>query len=122
MATIMLQGKPVQTIGSLPKVGSQAPDFKLTKIDLSEVSLKDYLGKKIILSIFPSLDTGTCAKSMHHFNESAHNEKDLVVLCISQDLPFAQKRFCVAEQIKNVIPVSAFRHPEFGKKNVEGKL
>lgn len=115
MATIMLQGKPVQTVGTLPKIGTTAPDFKLTKIDLSEVSLKNYLGKKVILSIFPSVDTGTCAAAMKHFNESATNEKDVVVLCISADLPFAQKRFCGAEHLKNVIPLSSFRHPEFGK-------
>lgn len=115
MTTILLQGKPVQTVGALPKVGTKAPDFKLTKNDLSEASLKDFSGKKILLNIFPSLDTGVCAKSMHKFNEAAHNEKGLVVLCISADLPFAQKRFCIAEHIKNVIALSSFRHPEFGK-------
>ncbi len=116
MATITLQGKPIHTIGDLPKIGSQAPDFTLTKVDLSEVSLKDYAGKKIILSIFPSVDTGPCATAMRHFNETASKLKNAIILCVSADLPFAQKRFCGAEGLNNVIPVSAFRHTEFGKK------
>ncbi|MCD6039744.1 MAG: tpx [Gammaproteobacteria bacterium] len=116
MATVTLQGKPQQTVGDLPKLGSQAPDFILTKTDLSEVSLADYAGKKILLSIFPSVDTGTCAAAMRHFNEKASKIGDAIVLCISADLPFAQKRFCAAENLNNVMPVSIFRHSDFGRK------
>lgn len=114
MATIELKGEPVQTIGTLPQVGTQAPDFSLTRTDLGEIKLKNYLGKKIILNIFPSLDTATCASAMKHFNEIATKHPDLLILCISADLPFAQKRFCSTECLSNVIPVSVFRHPHFG--------
>lgn len=116
MATITFQGKPVQTVGDLPKVGTQAPTFTLTKTDLSEFTLKECLGKKIILNIFPSLDTSTCAKATRQFNHMANKLPNVVVLSISADLPFAQKRFCDAEQLTHVIPVSVFRHLEFGKK------
>ena len=115
MATVMLKGSPVNTIGELPAVGSQAPDFTVTKTDLSEIRLKNYLGKKIILNIFPSLDTPTCASTMRQFNEVANEFKDILILCISADLPFAQKRFCSAEHLNNVQPVSVFRHPSFGE-------
>lgn len=115
MATITLQGSPIQTIGILPAVGSQAPDFTVTKTDLSEIRLKNYLGKKIILNIFPSLDTPTCATAMLKFNEIASKNNNVLILCISVDLPFAQKRFCSAEHLENVQPVSVFRHPTFGK-------
>ncbi len=115
MALISLQGKPVNTVGELPRVGSQAPDFTLTKVDLSEVNLKDFAGKKIILSIFPSVDTPTCAKAEREFNEKANQFKNTVILCVSADLPFAQKRFCSAEGLTNVMPSSVFRHPEFGQ-------
>jgi thioredoxin-dependent peroxiredoxin len=115
MAVITLNGSPLHTIGSLPAVGSQAPDFIVTKTDLSEIRLKNYLGRKIILNIFPSLDTPTCASAMHNFNDIASRFSDILVLCISEDLPFAQTRFCSVEKLQNVQPVSVFRHPEFGE-------
>lgn len=114
MALITLNGSPVRTIGELPAVGTRAPNFCVTKTDMSEIHLKNYQGKQIILNIFPSLDTPTCANSMRKFNEAASKLNNVLVLCVSEDLPFAQKRFCAAEQIKNVIPASVFRHPEFG--------
>ena len=116
MASITVQGKPLQTVGTLPGVGTSAADFTVTKTDLSEITLKDYAGKKVVLSIFPSVDTGTCATAMRQFNEKANQLKNTVILCISADLPFAQKRFCGAEGLTNVIPASTFRHPDFGKK------
>lgn len=115
MATITFQGSPIHTVGNLPAVGSQAPDFTVTKTDLSEIRLKNYLGKKIVLNIFPSLDTQTCASTMLRFNEIAGNFNNVLILCISVDLPFAQKRFCAAEHLDNVQPVSVFRHPAFGE-------
>lgn len=115
MALITLNGSPLHTIGSLPEIGKKAPDFTLTKMDLSDIQLKNYLGKKIILNIFPSLDTPTCATAMHKFNDIASQHEDVIVFCVSEDLPFAQSRFCAAQGFKNVLPVSAFRHPEFGK-------
>lgn len=115
MTKITLKGNPVNTVGTLPAKGQMAPDFKATKTDLSETSLQDFKGKKIILNIFPSLDTPVCATSVRKFNESASQLKNTVVLCISADLPFAQARFCGAEGLKNVIPLSVFRHSEFGK-------
>jgi thiol peroxidase len=115
MAQITLKGNPIQTIGELPKAGTQAPDFTLVKTDLSETSLKDYAGKRLVLNIFPSIDTAVCATSVRRFNQEAANLNNTVVLCISADLPFAAKRFCGAEGINNVIMASAFRAPEFGK-------
>lgn len=115
MTKITFKGNPINTVGTLPAIGKPAPDFTLTKTDLNEVSLKDFRGKKVILNIFPSLDTPTCAMSVRKFNEEAARLKNTVVLCISADLPFAQQRFCGAEGLKNVIPLSVFRHPEFGK-------
>lgn len=112
---ITLKGAPIHTIGVLPEVGTQAPVFTLTRSDLNDVQLQDYLGKKIVLNIFPSLDTPTCAKSVVKFNLEAVGLKDTVVLCISMDLPFAQSRFCEENRIKNVITLSAFRDREFGK-------
>lgn len=114
MALITLNGSPVHTVGELPAIGTKAPEFSVTKTDLSEIHLKNYHGKKIILNIFPSLDTPTCASSMRKFNEAAEKLDNVLILCVSEDLPFAQKRFCAAEHIKNVMPVSVFRHPEFG--------
>lgn len=114
MSTITLKNNPIHTCGELPKIGESAPMFTLTKTDLSEVSLKDFAHQRIILNIFPSIDTEVCAKSVRHFNQEANNLKDTKVLCVSMDLPFAQKRFCAAEGLEQVIPVSAFRHPEFG--------
>ncbi len=116
MATITLKGKPLQTLGSLPKIGSQAPDFSLTKTDLSEIKLKDCFGKKLVLSIFPSVDTPTCALAMRHFNEAVEKLENVLVLCVSADLPFALSRFCGAEKLTKVIPTSVFRHHEFGAK------
>jgi len=115
MAQITLQGNPVQTIGNLPAVGMLAPSFKLVKTDLSEASLQDFAGKNIILNIFPSLDTSVCAASVRRFNKEASESPDTVVLCISADLPFAHKRFCEAEGLNDVIPLSVFRSPEFGR-------
>lgn len=115
MATITLAGNPVNTNGSLPKTGTTAPDFKLTQTDLSLVSLADYKGRKIVLNIFPSVDTGTCAASVRKFNEKAGALDNVKVLCISRDLPFAQKRFCGAEGLDNVINLSDFNTGAFGK-------
>ncbi len=115
MSTISLQGTPVHTIGTLPVVETAAPDFTVTRTDLSEVRLKNYHDKKIILNIFPSLDTSTCAAAMLRFNAIAQQFPDLLILCVSADLPFAQKRFCAAEHLDNVQPVSTFRHPSFGQ-------
>ena len=115
MAQITLHGNPVKTVGELPKTGEKAKDFTLVKGDLSRVGLNDFKGKRLILNIFPSLDTGTCAASARQFNKIAANLKDTTVLCISRDLPFAQERFCGAEGIKNVITLSDFVSGEFGK-------
>lgn len=114
MAIITVNGAPYHTCGNLPAIGSQAPDFTVTKMDLGEVHLKSYLGKKILLNIFPSLDTPTCASGMRRFNEIAKQLPDVLILCVSADLPFAQKRFCTAEKLENVQPVSVFRHRDFG--------
>ena len=115
MATVTLGGNPVKTSGELPKIGSQAPEFKLVKNDLSIVSLADYAGIKLVLNIFPSVDTGTCAASVRKFNESASTLENTKVLCISRDLPFAQKRFCGAEGLENVENLSDFKTGSFGK-------
>jgi thiol peroxidase len=109
MATIALKGNPIHTVGSLPAVGSKAPDFKLTKENLSDVSMKDFAGKKIILNIFPSIDTGVCATSVRKFNEAAAKLDNTVVVGVSKDLPFALKRFCAAEGIDKVVTTSALR-------------
>ncbi|MGF1559683.1 MAG: thiol peroxidase [Flavobacteriaceae bacterium] len=115
MAAITLGGNPINTIGNLPSTGSKAPDFNLTKGDLSNATLADYAGKKMVLNIFPSIDTGTCAKSVREFNKKAAELDNTVVLCISKDLPFAQARFCGAEGIDNVVMLSDFRDGNFGK-------
>lgn len=126
MATINFHGDPVHTNGSLPAVGSQAPNFTLTGKDLSHKSLSDFAGKKVLLNIFPSVDTGTCAAAMRKFNQEAANLDNTVVLCISKDLPFAQNRFCAAEGIENVVVLSDFKNAEFadsyGTKLVDGPL
>jgi thioredoxin-dependent peroxiredoxin len=114
MAQITLKGNPVRTSGALPALGSQAPDFKLTKTDLSDVSLKDFAGKKIVLNIFPSIDTGVCAASVRKFNQEAAGLRNTAVLGVSRDLPFAHNRFCGAEGIKNVVTVSELRDASFG--------
>ena len=115
MASITLGGNPIHTSGELPKVGSQAPDFKLVKNDLSIASLADFKGSKLVLNIFPSIDTGTCATSVRKFNQTASQLENTKVLCISRDLPFAQKRFCGAEGLENVINLSDFKSGSFGK-------
>jgi len=126
MATITLGGNPVHTSGELPKVGSKLADFKLVQNDLSIADLSTFAGKKLVLNIFPSIDTGTCATSVRKFNESASNLANTIVLCISRDLPFAQKRFCGAEGIANAITLSDFAEGTFGKNNglefVDGPL
>lgn len=115
MAQVTLKGNAVSTSGDLPSTGSAAPDFKLVKTDLSEVSLSDFKGKKVVLNIFPSIDTGTCATSVREFNKKASELDNTVVLCISKDLPFAQARFCGAEGIDKVETLSAFRSDTFAK-------
>ncbi|MES2573763.1 MAG: thiol peroxidase [Bacteroidota bacterium] len=117
MASITLGGNPVNTSGELPKVGSKLADFKLVKNDLSVATLADFAGSKLVLNIFPSVDTGTCAASVRKFNESAGQLENTKVLCISRDLPFAQKRFCGAEGLENVINLSDFQEGSFGKAN-----
>ena len=117
MASITLGGNPIHTSGELPKVGTKMADFKLVNTDLSVVSLSDFAGKKLVLNIFPSIDTGTCAASVRKFNESASKLSNTNVLCISRDLPFAQKRFCGAEGLENVINLSDFQTGAFGKSN-----
>lgn len=117
MSSITLGGNPINTSGVLPKTGSQLADFKLVKTDLSIASLVDYAGKKVVFNIFPSIDTGTCAASVRKFNATAANLNNTVVLCISRDLPFAQKRFCGAEGIENVENLSDFKDGSFGKTN-----
>lgn len=115
MAKITLQGNPFQTIGELPAVGQQAPDFSLVKEDLAPLTLADLKGKNLILNIFPSIDTPTCASSVRTFNERAAAMENTKVICVSRDLPFAQKRFCGAEGLANVISASDFTAGEFGK-------
>ena len=115
MAEITVGGNLVHTIGELPAVGSKAPDFTLVKDDLSKTTLTDYKGKKVVMNIFPSLDTGTCAASVRRFNAEASNLDNTVVLCISRDTPFAQKRFCGAEGLDNVITLSDFNTGQFVK-------
>ncbi len=115
MATVTLQGSEINTNGTLPNVNSKAPDFKLVATDLSVKSLNDYQGKKLVLNIFPSVDTGTCATSVRNFNKEAAELENTKVLCISRDLPFAQGRFCGAEGIENVEMLSDFVSGDFGK-------
>src|SRR5262245_31881541 len=104
MAQTAFKGSPVHTSGSLPSVGAKAPDFKLTKTDLADVSLKDFAGKRIILNIFPSIDTSVCAASERRFNQEAAKLSNTVIVSVSKDLPFALKRFCAAEGIEKVVP------------------
>ena len=115
MAQITLKGNPINTSGDLPAVGSKAPDFCLTKSDLSDVSLKDFAGKKKILNIVPSLDTPVCQTSMRQFNQKAADAGDNAIITISRDLPFAMKRFCETEGIDKVIAAAEMRNREFGK-------
>jgi len=125
MAQITFKGTPIRTIGELPAKGIVATDFALVKQDLSETVLSDYKGKRLVLNIFPSIDTGVCATSVRKFNEKAAALKNTVVLCVSMDLPFAQSRFCGAEGIKNVVTASAFRSAfgdHYGVTIAEGPL
>lgn len=109
MAKITFDGNPVTTLGDLPAVGTQAPDFTLTGADLGEVKLSDFAGKRVVLNIFPSLDTGICAQSVREFNKLGEQFDKTVVVAVSMDLPFAHDRFCAAEGIENVVTGSAFR-------------
>jgi thiol peroxidase len=115
MASITLGGNPINTNGSLPQVGTKAADFQLVKNDLSVATLADFAGSKLVLNIFPSIDTGTCATSVRTFNAKASALENTKVLCISRDLPFAQKRFCGAEGLENVVNLSDFKEGSFGK-------
>jgi thiol peroxidase len=115
MAKTAFKGNPVQTSGSLPAIGAKAPDFKLVKSDLTEITLASLQGKKVVLNIFPSLDTSVCAASVRRFNQEASTRKDTIVVCISRDLPFAAGRFCVAEGLNNVVTASEFRDQEFSR-------
>jgi len=115
MSTVAFHGNPVQVSGTLPRIGSKAHGFKLVAGDLSDRRLEDFAGKRKILNIFPSIDTGVCAASVRHFNQDAAALRNTVVLCISADLPFAQGRFCGAEGIKNVTMLSTMRGREFLK-------
>lgn len=114
MAQITLQGNAIETVGNLPAQGAAAPAFTLVKTDLSDVSLNDFSGKKVVLNIFPSIDTSVCAASVRRFNEIASQNDNTVVLCVSADLPFAHQRFCEVDGLDNVVPVSVFRSPAFG--------
>ena len=114
MANITLKGNPFETVGTLPAKGTEAPFFCLVKTDLSEAGPADFAGKRLVLNIFPSLDTPVCASSVRRFNQDASSLDNTVVLCISADLPFAHKRFCETEGLKNVVSLSVFRSPEFG--------
>lgn len=126
MAKITLRGNAIHTIGDLPTLESKAPDFKLTKIDLSDVSLDDFRAKKVVLNIFPSVDTPVCSASVRKFNEEMSKVDNTVVLCISKDLPFALKRFCAAEGLENVIPLSEMRDlnfsEDYGVRITEGPM
>ncbi len=127
MAQVTLGGNPCNTIGTLPAVGTPAPGFQLTKNDLSDVSLADYRGRKLVLNIFPSIDTPVCATSVRKFNEQAAQHPDASVLCISADLPFAHKRFCAAEGVPNVVTLSTLRRggafgKDYGVRLVDGPL
>ena len=115
MANITLKGNAINTIGNLPKIGSKASNFSLKTIELGEKTLSDFAGKKVVLNIFPSIDTGTCATSVREFNKKAAELENTVVLCVSKDLPFAQARFCGAEGLENVVMLSDFATGSFGK-------
>lgn len=115
MSNVTLKGNPVRLSGTLPKMGSQAPDFKLTGGDLKDRSLKEFKGKRVLISIVPSLDTPTCSLSTKKFNDAAKKHPEVVILTVSCDLPFAQKRFCSQENISNVITLSLMRSKDFAK-------
>ena len=115
MTNVTLKGNPVRISGALPKVGSQAPDFKLTSGDLKDHSLGEFKGKRVLISIVPSLDTPTCSLSAKKFNEAAKKHPEAVILTVSCDLPFAQKRFCSQENINNLLTLSLMRSKDFAK-------
>ena len=116
METILFKGQPGHTCGTVPGVGETAPCFHLAGPDLSQILCSDFAGKRVVLNVFPSLDTEVCARSVRRFNEEAAKLDDVVVICVSMDLPFAMGRFCTIEGIKNVLFGSAFRSPIFGQK------
>lgn len=126
METIYFQGTPCHTYGNIPAVGSEAPGFQLVDKDLKDLRSTDYKGKRIVLNIFPSLDTPVCAMSVRHFNKEASALDNVAVVCVSMDLPFAQARFCAANNIENVSVASAFRAPkfteDFGLQMIDGPL
>ncbi|MBC5842653.1 thiol peroxidase [Flavobacterium sp. F-380] len=117
MAAITLGGNPINTTGVLPAVGTTLANFNLVQTDLSIATLDTFKGKRLVFNIFPSIDTGTCAASVRKFNEAAANLDNTTVVCVSRDLPFAQKRFCGAEGLENVINLSDFQDGRFGKSN-----
>lgn len=122
---ITLGGQPIHTVGKLPAVGTQIKDFTLTGVDLQDKTFADYKGKYVVLNIFPSVNTGVCTKSVREFNKDAASLKNTTVLCISKDLPFAQKAFCGAEGIDNVVMLSDFRNDfghEFGVLMADGPM
>lgn len=125
MATITLKGSEIQTVGELPQVGTAAPEFTLVGADLSDIKLSNFAGKRVVLNIFPSVDTGTCAASVREFNKRAADLENTAVVCVSADLPFAQARFCGAEGIENVVTGSTFRSTfgdDYGVKFETGPL
>ncbi len=125
METVFLNGTPMHLSGELPKVGSDAPYFALVAKDLSEINLHDYKGKRVVLNIFPSIDTDVCAASVRRFNKEASELPNTVVLCVSEDLPFAAGRFCSANGIDNVYTASGFRSDfgkDYGVELVDGPL
>ncbi|GAC22819.1 MAG: lipid hydroperoxide peroxidase [Alteromonadaceae bacterium] len=125
MSTVTLKGNPFNTVGALPSVGESAADFRLVKTDLSETTLADYKGSRLVLNIFPSVDTPTCAMSVRKFNEQVSKLENTKVLCVSADLPFAAARFCGAEGIENVATGSSFRSnfgTDYGVEFVDGPL
>lgn len=126
METVYFKGTPCHTCGNIPAPGTKAPCFNLVSKDLAEVTCRDFPGKRIVLNVFPSLDTPVCAMSVRRFNEMAAKLDDVAVVCVSMDLPFAMSRFCAAEGIENVVAASAFRAPkfaeEYGLELVDGPL
>ena len=115
MRTVYFAGNPCNVAGNFPAAGDEAPGFTLAGVDLAPVTLDQFKGKRVVLNIFPSLDTEVCARSVRRFNEEASRLADTVVLCVSMDLPFAMGRFCTVNGIKDVVPASAFREHEFVK-------
>lgn len=126
METVFFKGSPCHTYGNIPAVGSKAPDFKLVTKDLAEITCDDFKGKRVVINVFPSLDTPVCAASVRRFNVEASKLDNTAVVCVSMDLPFAMSRFCSAEGIDNVTAASAFRSPTFaqqyGLQLVDGPL